>query len=441
MSHRANFYVKKLIVAPNGEKMTASEKSVLAQLADDHREEVGAAWRNMRDTAKLACVSLAQCRRILRELERKGVIESMPNFHQVKDGSTKFRQVSNEYRFCELDPPFDKKTVAVTAARMKYQKIQRERRPVQLKLAAINADERGGRSPMRGGATHRCAGAPLTDEREPHSPMSGPDSFMDSSVDSGVEPSSDQGNPPTPQRGAKIAPIEIESWNYFTVMLKSELGSIPNNLALAKQFTNVQPSPGFTPQTMNDYDVCFRDWWLVDVRRMPNGLLLITEAEDEEATAAGLQKYKSRLLRLAQRYFYAMRSKPVGPVTFKLLRDAGAKTAETVAPALVLTAPATSAAPSEPNAWEKAKNELLWRLERIGDMRERTEALKNFDEAIRPVKLISVEMDGMAPVWNLHAVNEKKTRAVMAMMRKHVSAALRAVAGGEVQVLVRDRLA
>jgi hypothetical protein len=118
VSHAATNYVKHLVRAPNGEKITASEKAVLGQLADDHREELGVAWPSLRNLAKRCCLSERQTRRIIAGLERKGVLRRIPN-KRDKDGG----QTSNEYAFEALGlPPTDAKLVAT---RCKLQKVPR----------------------------------------------------------------------------------------------------------------------------------------------------------------------------------------------------------------------------------------------------------------------------------------------------------------------------
>ena len=116
MSHAATNYVKHLVRAPNGEKITASEKAVLGQLADDHREELGVAWPSLRNLAKRCCLSERQTRRIITRLECKGVLRRIPNKRDTDGGQT-----SNEYAFEALGlPPTDARLVAI---RCKLQKV------------------------------------------------------------------------------------------------------------------------------------------------------------------------------------------------------------------------------------------------------------------------------------------------------------------------------
>jgi len=118
VSHAATNYVKHLVRAPNGEKITASEKAVLGQLADDHREELGVAWPSLRNLAKRCCLSERQTRRIITRLECKGVLRRIPNKRDTDGGQT-----SNEYAFEALGlPPTDARLVAI---RCKLQKVPR----------------------------------------------------------------------------------------------------------------------------------------------------------------------------------------------------------------------------------------------------------------------------------------------------------------------------
>jgi len=137
MSHQASRYAKNLVTAPNGEKITASEKLVLTQLADDHRMEVGVAWPSVGSLAKRCCLSKRQVRRNLASLERKQVIRRIA-YRRDHDGS----QSSNEYVFPALSHlPLARNQLET---RQKLQKVRRSPmagRPSQWRLAvtAINA--------------------------------------------------------------------------------------------------------------------------------------------------------------------------------------------------------------------------------------------------------------------------------------------------------------
>jgi hypothetical protein len=104
-------------------------------------------------------------------------------------------------------------------------------------------------------------------------------------------------NPPYPPNGRvnEISPVAQRRWDEFRTMLKSELHSIPGNVA--RKFPTLKPD-------QNDYETCFDQWWLLGWMVGPDGLHLITFANDEDATEAGIAKYQSRLVRLARKYFH-----------------------------------------------------------------------------------------------------------------------------------------
>lgn len=69
MSHAASRYVKHLVKAPDGSRITPTEKAVLSQLADDHNEVLGVAWPSMKDLARRSCLSDRRCRKVIARLE------------------------------------------------------------------------------------------------------------------------------------------------------------------------------------------------------------------------------------------------------------------------------------------------------------------------------------------------------------------------------------
>jgi hypothetical protein len=100
MSVRAVAYVKQLVVCPNEDRLTKTEKLVALCLADSHQDK--SATYTYPAVATLAEESLMDersCRRILGELARKGVVEIL---RPVSQG----RGLVNCYRFPALDPPW-----------------------------------------------------------------------------------------------------------------------------------------------------------------------------------------------------------------------------------------------------------------------------------------------------------------------------------------------
>jgi Helix-turn-helix domain len=92
MSHQAMRYAKNVVVAPNGKRITPSEKLVLTQIADDHNMEIGSAWPSIANLANRCCLSPRHTRRIITSLVRKQILRRIA-YKRDKDGS----QSSNEY--------------------------------------------------------------------------------------------------------------------------------------------------------------------------------------------------------------------------------------------------------------------------------------------------------------------------------------------------------
>lgn len=98
---------------------------------------------------------------------------------------------------------------------------------------------------------------------------------------------------PTPMRG------ELSDAECFARMLeelKSDLGTPPKTLQQARNFAQLVHG-------QNDFDTAFRDWWFEDLERWKGGVIIGTQATDEDATARGIAKYSSRLEHLARKHF------------------------------------------------------------------------------------------------------------------------------------------
>jgi DNA-binding Lrp family transcriptional regulator len=100
VSHKASHYVKHLVKAPDGSRINSTEKAILCQLADDHREESGVAFPSMKSLARRSCTSERNCRRVIAVLEARGVLLRIATRRKDSGG-----QSSNLYVFCELDTP------------------------------------------------------------------------------------------------------------------------------------------------------------------------------------------------------------------------------------------------------------------------------------------------------------------------------------------------
>ena len=97
MSWRATAYVKGLVTAPNGEKITRTEKLMMFVLADYHDVRTDEAWPSIRTLAGDALLSEQRTKEIRASLVRKGLLEA----RQIRQADGTY--ASNRYRFCELD--------------------------------------------------------------------------------------------------------------------------------------------------------------------------------------------------------------------------------------------------------------------------------------------------------------------------------------------------
>jgi hypothetical protein len=100
VSHKASGYVKRLVKAPDGSRITPTEKAILCLLADYHREESGFAYPSMKELARLSCICERHCRHLIASLEARGVLLRIETMRKDHGG-----QSSNVYVFKELDSP------------------------------------------------------------------------------------------------------------------------------------------------------------------------------------------------------------------------------------------------------------------------------------------------------------------------------------------------
>jgi Helix-turn-helix domain len=75
MSWKATAYVKDLQQAPNGQKITCSEKLIMFVLADCYNEDYHQAWPSVQRLATASLMTERHARRILLSLEDKGLIQ------------------------------------------------------------------------------------------------------------------------------------------------------------------------------------------------------------------------------------------------------------------------------------------------------------------------------------------------------------------------------
>jgi hypothetical protein len=100
MSFSALKHAKDLTQDPGGKILRPTEKLVVILLADCYDEQKGCAWPSARRLAKISCLHISSCRKILARLHTRGVIEMRS---RVKENGAK---TTNEYRFCGFSPSF-----------------------------------------------------------------------------------------------------------------------------------------------------------------------------------------------------------------------------------------------------------------------------------------------------------------------------------------------
>lgn len=111
-------YARKLLVAPDGSRITSTEKNVMLHLALAFNFDLGVAWPGERALAKDACVSERHCQRTIVSLERKGIIQRI-HMRRADLGG----QSSNDYFFPALGSP--SQTPQAKARRLEIQKVSR----------------------------------------------------------------------------------------------------------------------------------------------------------------------------------------------------------------------------------------------------------------------------------------------------------------------------
>lgn len=112
MSWKATAYVKELVTAPNGEKVTQAEKLLLFVLADYHHTQRDLIWPSQKTLAEDALCSERHIRRLTDSLVTKGVLIVQ---------STHGRGKTATYRFAALNltKPDDMSGLEITAEDVK----------------------------------------------------------------------------------------------------------------------------------------------------------------------------------------------------------------------------------------------------------------------------------------------------------------------------------
>lgn len=97
MSWTASGWAKKVIVCPNGKKITRSEKFLLLIIADYFNDQMRAAWVSVATMADDALMTKRMARYVLRSLEKKGVILT------TLGGNREGKSSTNRYEFPGLE--------------------------------------------------------------------------------------------------------------------------------------------------------------------------------------------------------------------------------------------------------------------------------------------------------------------------------------------------
>ena len=278
VSHKASHYVKHLVEAPDGSKITATEKAVLCQLADDHREESGVAFPSIRTLARRSCVSERNCRRVIARLERKGILCRIAT--RRKDTGS---QSSNFYVFRALDPPEVAKQLVESGRD-------------SLKVPRIL---------MAGGGGHHAPGPPDTQRRgtrtpparTPGHPAPPIEHLREHSLEQALETQIELNTPISPSQ-ASGEPCPIAASTAPMELARIGFGAATN--AMHDALMRLTPPAfekreGFRNGLVEWREYCFGDLVLESCEDdRSNGLVLTLSSPNPVATLTGFEKYKNR---------------------------------------------------------------------------------------------------------------------------------------------------
>lgn len=282
MSHVAIGYAKELTKAPDGSKITATEKAVLMMLADWHNEEVGTAWPSMKLLAKSCCISDRHCRRMIERLERKRVIRRNAT-RRTEDGG----QSSNEYVFLALEKPvIDSRLVEKRRKLQHTPRIPMSGKPGHKHPTPPDTYVREGRTKSTGGRGH---GNP------PIEPVV--ESLGDSSSNKLSEPNTPIS--PSQASGELVPDLPCSAPPHVSLQLvRIGLGAAIEAVhgALIRLTTPAfEKRDGFRNGAVEWQEFRFGDLALesYEVDRV-HGLVLTVSSPEPTLTALGLVKYKAR---------------------------------------------------------------------------------------------------------------------------------------------------
>jgi Helix-turn-helix domain len=281
VSHKASHYVKHLVKAPDGSKITATQKAILCQLADDHREESGIAFPSMKVLARRSCVSERNCRRLIAALEKSRVLNRIATCRKEGRG-----QSSNFYIFCALDPP------GVAA-----QLVESGREFLKVP-----------RLLMSGGGGHSAPGGTDALRRERRTPSAAPPGHPAPPIEHLVEPvsnsslstQSELNTPISPSeargRPSSIAPIDgtKAQLQLARIGMRAAIDAVHDALTLLTPLA-FENRCGFRNGALEWSEYRFGDLTVNSCEVDHAGAIVLSvSSPDPKATARGLEKYKAR---------------------------------------------------------------------------------------------------------------------------------------------------
>lgn len=281
MSHKASDYVKHLVKAPDGSRINSTEKAILCQLADDHREESGVAFPSMKSIARRSCTSERNCRRVIASLEARGILRRIPTRRKKGGG-----QSSNFYVFCELDSP-------ETAMQL-----------VENGLDAVNVPRRL----MSGGAGQRAPEGADTMRRGRRTPSAAPpgrgappiEPLREQSPEQAPEIRKELNTPISPSLASAVPDVPPQNANgaLQTRQLRVAFGEAVN--AVHDALTRLTPPAFEKRRNFRNGAAEWQEYRFGDLAfefcdgDRAYGLVLTVSSPDPAATGRGLEKYKSR---------------------------------------------------------------------------------------------------------------------------------------------------
>lgn len=291
MSHKASHYVKHLVKAPDGSRINSTEKAILCQLADDHREESGVAFPSMKSLARRSCTSERNCRRVIAGLEARGVL--LRTATRRKDGGG---QSSNFYVFCELDTP----EAALAAVENGLEALKVPRR---LMSGGGGQHAPGGADTVRRGG--RTARAPSPGHTAPpiehlSEPSCEPPRSNQSELCSPISPSQASGERDANLESTNAGPSNL---NLARIAFEAAADSVHDALMRLTP-PAFEKRRNFRNGAVEWNDYRFGDLAIESCEANPvHGLVLTVNSPDPAATGRGLEKYKSRWTAALQKAF------------------------------------------------------------------------------------------------------------------------------------------